>query len=248
MEQTTSQININANDGQTITLLHGEAPKQEQMWQNHIVENITPSSITDFVKKSKGLPDTDFSHALIKVSYSKYEMSFVNNVHREGRIKLSSVVKLSTDLQNFGINDDKVKFNKKSFENLLRRNKRFFADSMVHTALLKDIQNLKAKKEIAFQNSDDKRSNVSMAYNQQVMVKPFQFETFEIDIPLFQNQPDIETVPIEIYYEVGDTDISISLHSEFLYSFLDAKQKSVIDTEIARILELYPLIPVLVDA
>lgn len=247
MEQEQSQINISAADGQTITVLHGKAPLQENTWKRLEIKDIVPSSITDYVAKSK-LSGAVFPNALISVSYSKFMMAFENDVYRDGKTTLLAVVKLSMALQSFGINDDKVKFNKKSFENLLRRNKRFFGDAVVHSTLLRDIQNLKAKREVSFENANDKRSNVNLAYNQKVMEKPFQFETFEIDIPLFENHTETEVIPVEMYYELGDSDVVISLHSDFLYSYLDAKQRSVIDTEIAKILELYPLIPVLVDA
>lgn len=243
--ETNITINDTHEGNKTYTVLRGDAPKQEQMWKQYEVNNVSLNSIVSYILTR--CKSESFSNAVVIVCYDAGIMRFNSDIHREGNVIINGVARPSVPYLNFKINSPDGKFNQNNFAQLLRRYGHYLTDEFVRTSLLKDCQNLRLKRSISTENSNDRKANFMQGYQQIVLEKPFSVEKFDVTMPLFEGVDIEETFSVEIFYEaLNNNELSISLESASMYQLYEIKRKDLLDGCVSVIKANAPNITVLV--
>jgi hypothetical protein len=183
----------------------------------------------------------DMSVALLDLSFVEYSIKarsifLIYNSKAVDPVKVSGLLKLDTDLEEWGINSGK-RMSSMELAQFVRMRRHFFETKEIALKLEKEFQNFKAKVDKEVEANDDKRGNVKFSLAQKVITSmPLEFT---VTVPVFEGQPKV-SVKVEI--DIDPTDLTCSLVSPGLKEYIDQESEAIIMNEIQQIRELQPLI------
>ena len=101
--------------------------------------------------------------------------------------KVSGQLEVSDELKQFCINEPEGIFSREKLVKLLRFNKRFFEDAIVHDNVLKAFQTLSLTGNTALEAASDQRGNAAAKFEKKIDSSRIP-TTFYLNIPVFKGQ------------------------------------------------------------
>lgn len=220
-------------DQKTLVIRQGTAlPLKEPQ-----VINITGDidTVINYVKKRCLLNDPapnvipnlqQFNPSTAIVTFDKKHLSISLDVNPQDYYgpKVSGCMELSDELKVFGINENQV-FNREALVKLLRFNKRFFTDYMVHDTVLKAFQSLTLTGNTEIKAQNDTRGNKEAAFKKNINSEKIP-TSFYLTIPIYKGQPPVKFL-VEVCLD--------SSESSVVFWFESVELKEIQDTTVDKV-------------
>lgn len=134
----------------------------------------------------------------------------------------------SPDLALFNLNGTS-RFTRKELFNLLRRNRRFFADRSEHEVLLKLIADWKMKSSVDVRDGSDNRGSVEKLFSR--ATEHNLPEGFDLEMPIFVGEMP-QKFHVELCMEVNNDSATFWLECPDFYSLVDSHTASILLREL----------------
>ena len=149
---------------------------------------------------------------------------------------ISGFLKLSKEMEAFGINSDKT-WEPAKLSQFFKMHRAFFKDKTENMTLVSTLKNFKAKVNQDIERK--KEENGSRTDNYSQVVDSNLPKSFKLNIPLFKGL-EPEEIEVEIYADVDGRDVSLSLVSAGANETIEECKNHVIDEQLERIKEIAP--------
>jgi hypothetical protein len=227
------EIKVSVEDGvKELVIRHGEASKI------HIPNGIELSGCSiqapkEYLSK-KGINPDEIKNSIISYSLENRYIQLVYGFRRENQDKIEGRITLHPDLINFEINAGK-RYSPHALADFIRMNRHYFETKDVAIKLEATLRNFTAEVDRKIEAADDKRANIKASIVQTVRTSiP---ESFVLLLPVFIGAKPI-AITVEI--DINSSDLSCSLMSPDLKSFIDTEGAAIIESELSEIRVLYP--------
>ena len=229
----TNKIKVTVENGvKELIIRHGEADKI------HIPNGITSGGLSiDAVREylsKDGIDPDEIKNTFLWFSKENRFIRLEYAVRRPNPDFIEGKITMHPDLEKFEINAGK-RYNPHSLADFIRMNRHYFETKDVAIKLESSLRNFTAEVDKKLEVSDDKRANVKASIVQ--TVKTSIPESFVLMLPIFIGSKPI-AVTVEI--DINSADLSCSLMSPDLKSFIDTESAAIIENELSQIRALYP--------
>jgi hypothetical protein len=232
-----NKVEVVASDGVTeIILREGKANDVHIPGAIEVAE-FTIDAVTEYLSKkgvdSEAIPDSyiwystdvDNSEPFIQLQYS---------VRREKPDVVHGKLSIHPDLKKFGINGG-GRFTTHELANFIRLHRHFFESKDTAMALVKELQNFKARVDKEIEKAADNRGNMALQVKQTVISNvPLDFTLY---LPIFKG---MDKVSVKCEIDIDAADLACSLVSPDLKEMIDVQSEAIIKKELDAIRELHP--------
>lgn len=227
------EIKITVENGiKELVIRNGEAPVIHV--PNGIeLKGCSINAVREYLSK-QGVEIEEIKNSFVIYSLENKDINLVYAFRRENRDSISGKITLHPDLEKFEINAGK-RYSPHGLADFIRMNRHYFETKDTAIKLESTLRNFTAEVDKKMEVSDDKRANVKALVVQNV--KTSIPESFGLMLPIFIGAKPIK-VTVEI--DINSNDLSCSLMSPDLKSFIDTESAAIIKSELADIKKLYP--------
>lgn len=226
MENLT--VKIDNQDGNTLTLLQGKALEQKHPEKINLSGNI--ESVVQFLAKrygeraGKSLQEVDKEKAVVTVD--EKNMSILLQLDPENPFGAEVLAKLemTEELKQFCINENKL-FTREKMIDLLKFNKRFFANPLHHEAVLKAYMSLNLSGNTSIKSESDHRGNKDLQFKKEINSQNIP-HNFTLDISIFKGQPPVKFA-VDICIDVKELSVSFWFESVELVELIELHRKEI---------------------
>jgi hypothetical protein len=228
-----NDIKITIENGiKELIIRSGEAPKIHV--PNGIeLKNCSISAVKEYLSK-EGVEVDEIKNSFVVYSLETKGIALFYAHRRENQDSIDGKITMNPDLEKFEINAGK-RYSPHNLADFIRMNRHYFETKDIAIKLESSLRNFTAEVDKKLEVSDDKRANVKASIIQNV--KTSIPESFVLMLPVFIGSKPIQ-VTVEI--DINSNDLSCSLMSPDLKSFIDAESGAIIENELAEIRKLYP--------
>jgi hypothetical protein len=196
--------------GDTVTILHGDAPKPINKEAVTIDGNI--NAVKEFIatRESKTL---DKDTTVILFNEQKGLITLQSNPGHPHNTTINAKLEVYPELNEFGINKEKY-YGLREMEKFVRMNRFWFGDKEAHMRLVSELKAFNAKVQSELSSEADQRGNKNQAFKKQVTSELA--ADFVLTIPLFKGS-ESSTFRVDICYDVTDAQVRFWLESVELF-------------------------------
>lgn len=181
----------------------------------------------------------DPKKSYVTVNYDAMIIELVINENSPYYTRVSGQLQVSQELQRVKINSGEY-MTTYNMSEMLKMNKALFKDKQQGMLLVSQMRNFEAKVTNDIKDCNDNRGNTIQLKAQ--AVESNTPGSFVLSIPLFKGLPPVE-LEVEIY--INAKDLTCTLVSSDVVSFMDDSKHTIIDAVLGRITAVIPDIPVL---
>lgn len=168
---------------------------------------------------------------LAVVTFDKKNLSISLDVNPQDFYgpKVTGKMEISDELKLFSINDASGIFSRDQLVKLLRYNKRFFTDAIVHDKVLKAFQNLSLTGNTQLNAGSDNRGNKNAEFKKTIDSQNIP-TTFYLTLPIFKGQPAVKFL-VEICLDSSESSVIFWFESVELAELQAAKVDEVFEAQ-----------------
>lgn len=165
------------------------------------------------------------------VTFDKKQLSISLDVNPQDFYgpKVSGKMEVSDELKPFCINEPSGIFNREQLVKLLRFNKRFFTDPLIHDTVLKAFQSLSLSGNTQLNAASDTRGNKAAEFKKTIDSQNVP-TTFYLTIPIFKGQPPVKFL-VEICLDSSESSVIFWFESVELAELQAAKVEAIFDEQ-----------------
>jgi hypothetical protein len=227
------EIKITVENGiKELVIRSGEASKIH-VPNGFELKNCSISAVKEYLSKEDVAVD-EIKNSFVIYSLETKVIALVYALRRENSDFIDGKITMHPDLEKFEINAGK-RHSPHNLADFIRMNRHYFETKDIAIKLESALRNFTAEVDKKFEVSDDKRANIKSLIVQNV--KTSIPESFVLLLPIFIGAKPIK-VTVEI--DINSNDLSCSLMSPDLKSFIDTESGAIIENELDKIRKLYP--------
>lgn len=204
----------------------------------------TISAIANFLEKRWNLEgQIDHAHTHVLVDRDNLKMVLVcNETDKRNKMQVTGTIEVSRQYKDFHINDYDKDWVPLDLGNFFKINRTYFENTETNMELVTKLKKFTADIKAHVDKHKDDNGSLNLKYSQAVDSNlP---KSFVINIPIFKGSA-AERITVETDAMVNGTDVSFHLVSADAASIYESARDNVIDSEIARIKEIAPEIPII---
>lgn len=226
LEKGVNELVLRTGDAEKIHVIPGVA-----------LDGLSIGAVREFL--SKPLLDNEENRAIewtsfIVFDYAQRKISLDYNYRTEHSDKISGILEIDPELNDFGINNNKS-YSALEMGQFIRFRRHYFESKDVALELEKNLKQFKATVDKKIEAADDKRGNIQVSIAQTVISNlPLDFY---VKLPVFIGT---EKVLIKVEIDINPMDLTCCLVSPELKEMIDLESKAIIDFEIEEIKKLHP--------
>ena len=236
-------INIEKIDGNELVIRHGNAEKIEER-NPFSISMLTPESLTEYIEKRA---DYIKSHeSVIIVHEGDKTISLVVGQHTQKEENLIAQISLNKDIEDvFGLSSRlgfSREFTNREMIDIVRRNRRFFADRD-NSEILKKLMSFSAQRTSQLKQNDDQRGNIDYGVKSQATSNADGL-FFMLNMPVLKGGDKV-TFSVEIIPNISETQARFYFECLELPDMAKEFSEKRIGGAIDKIREAIPELPVL---
>lgn len=237
MQNEEKPIVVNMAEKQdTLTILHGEAPKKLNELAPVKIE-IAGTIDAPLRWLEKRIGDIDQHKAYLHVNRDKLHMVLIiaeDDPYRRGTV--SGKLQLSDIFQALGINSGK-EWVPETLGQFLKLHRTYFPNRDENNAVVFALKQFEAKVNQTVQRETKENGNRAMVFRQAVDSNiP---EAFKLRLPIFSGGDPME-IDVETYASIDGSDVTVSLQSAGAYDAIEDVKLNAIGRVIEQIREVAP--------
>lgn len=193
----------------------------------------------EWFEKRKGLMDLDHCHIVVD-EHGKIATITFNEKEREeyGNTIITGKLENHPTFANLQINHEFG--SPESLGKHLKKNKRFFKDTIKGEELISALFNFKAHVEKRLEKNQDNRGNNRAVYESAIKTEIPQF--FSLELPLFRGLHSHFIINFELCIAYADNKLVCWFESDNLDALLEEQRELIIDKELKRFDESIPVL------
>lgn len=192
-----------------VTVLHGDAPKQLEIFSQKITGNIR--AVNSYLKSRNAIVDK--KDTVIVMDREKMTVTMTEKASRSDKIEVAGSCSIDDRLKEFGINKGK-RFSQQDLRSILKRNRIFFPSREEFDAVFESLQAFKANVKKEIESGKDDRGNVENHFSRQI--ETGLATQFALEIPVIKGEPKKKFF-VEICFDITDGSVVFWLESVELF-------------------------------
>lgn len=215
------KINVENLDGNTITILKGEAIEQKPAKSLNIIGTL--SAPAQFLAGKTIAPEQ--THLKIFNAEGKLEL-VVQDTDPYSTHTITGILSKDLVLQMFRINSDH-RWTIAEFLKFIKTMRFYFSDRAAHAKLVESIQKWSVKIERVIVEHNDNKGNSNFQLETKVQAVDGLVSKFDLNIPIFQGYPKVKFT-VEIGLDPKNTAVMLYLISDDLIELeINAREKAI---------------------